>query len=313
MTARVRTLTLDGGGGGHSVFGSQGPEARKEVRTAEERVLREKNVTSGPWEVLDPYIASYLLLFVFCFYQKGMFLSGIYTYILFSSFFLITRVPSHTLIHPLLLDRCGSDSVKRRSLLSLLLLCKYERQRVWSRGGQRRSVNGEAGGVKVRGWECKPSRIRALTRRRCGSLCVCREGFLHPFFLTSSSSPSLLLFTLRERKGAAAGGVRVSLLGCETCNHVTSGGPCSESILIIIFIIIIQRRREDSAGYKAMGGQITRNALYGKTEASLRSLFCSPVNSANCVYFHALPFAALSGTILPLQPILLSQLRHSCN
>lgn len=237
---------------------------------------------------------------------------------LFCSFFPVTCVPSHTLTHTLPLGRCGSDSVKRRSLLSLLLLCKCGRQRVWSRGGQRRSVNGEAGGVKVRGWECKPSRIRALTRRRCGSLCVCREGFLHPpffflFFLNFTSSPSLLLFTLCERKGAAAGGVRVSLLGCETCSHVTSGGPCSQSILIIIFIIIIQRRREDSAGYRAMGGQITRNALYGKTEASLLSLFCSPLNSANCVYFHAPPFAALSGTILPLQPVLLSQLRHSRN
>lgn len=79
MTARVRTLTLDGGGGGgHSVFGCQGPEARKEVRTAEERVLREKNVASGPWGVLDPYIASYLPLFGFWFNQKGMFLSGIF-------------------------------------------------------------------------------------------------------------------------------------------------------------------------------------------------------------------------------------------
>lgn len=71
-----------------------------------------------------------------------------------------------------------------------------------------------------------------------------------------------------------------------------------------------------------MGGQITRNALYGKRQQNAHNFlyfifcyqpFCSPL-AAKCLFDGALA-AVFSGTLLlPTLPILLlSPLRHSCN
>lgn len=118
-------------------------------------------------------------------------------------------------------------------------------------------------------------------RRRCGYVC--------------------LVFASFRRKEA------VDCLRMRTCNHVTSARLCSESIWII---------HTGLYRNKAMGGQITRNAFYGKKYKFLRRIVWAYVWSLpRMTGWLMAVFIALAVIryYIALQPILLSHLRHSGN
>lgn len=121
-----------------------------------------------------------------------------------------------------------------------------------------------------------PSRIRALIKRKevSGARVCCGVVFI--FFIppppllsrlvlfckSSPPSPFIFLFYCTYYKPP----LPLSFRKRAGCNHGTRGGRCS--ILIILHTADKKRRTagELKKRKEAMGGQITRNALYGKRQ-----------------------------------------------
>lgn len=88
-------------------------------------------------------------------------------WLIFSFFFLGTSPPHAPQILLVAAAQCGSDSVKGAQPVSTFYVNASASE--WDPRGRERSVNGGGGEL--------PSRIRALTRRRCGSLCLVFASF----------------------------------------------------------------------------------------------------------------------------------------